>query len=250
MTKRKHFVKTAFVEGQTDVNFYSNFLHKRAGLKETELGYISCGGKSKVVAILNKLYDEELSYKKQYYIVDKDYNALTCVPEVNDPDKISMTFYYSFENYLFQTINISYIFEEYGLSELIREFVNNLNEYLDYITEMEALIYCQMNHLIHNVYSTDKFSSNCFVFEDRHVKPTDEFVREIANCVGTLDEKEYKEFIKAKEKISKKPLNIRGHEFELFFNCFCAQHGMELTFEDLLKNKKLINKMDINIVLK
>ena len=250
ITKISHYNNFIFVEGYSDINYYS------VCLPFNNASYINCGGKTNVVHIHNYLYNhpEYTQAKKDYhYIVDKDYNGLNHAKDLKEDHKITLTKYHSFENYAFEEENIKIIFKELDLDNKINQFFQNLTHYFNDISLYEILQYLSTNNIIETkLTKIDK--DKILIDDDLNISLLDSFKEEahlsFSNKRIKIDAKHFEdEYNKAREKINK-PIEIRGHDLELFINELLKKYGKDVSLVDILTNKEIVSKLNIELLLK
>lgn len=249
ITQMSHFDRFVFVEGPGDIRYYSAYLPYEA---ET---YIKCGGKSNVIHMHNYL-DEHPEYtikeKNYHYIVDKDYNELNNVKNLKKDHKISLTKYHSFENYAFEEENIKVILKFCGI-EQIEEFDKYLKMFFEDVKLYEILQYLSTNNIIET--KLPKLTEEQFTHDENNLLFIKNSFKE--DVKKSLDNKKLKkkpkefeeEYEKAIAKITK-PIEIRGHDLELFMNEMLKRYEKQEQLIELLSNKDVLSKLHIEIDIK
>lgn len=246
----KHFV---FVEGFDDKTFYSVVLKKKIPAKfPADICYIISGGKANVLGIYEYLF-ENVSNKKllnnHYFIVDKDYD--TNIDFTKKYKRVSLTLHYSFENYFFEYENLICILKELKVSEKqITLFLNLLKEYLDNIIDYETLLCLNVGHNVFTgVYHNNLNEISLSIVDDKIIIDN-EFSKRIKEQIKSLGVDYHNKFLFLKKQLINDYLNIRGHDFELFFDKMMENYLIDFKLKNIIKNTELLSKIKVNILLK
>ena len=241
----------AFIEGLTDKGFYSIVLPLKINKAASSISFIICGGKKNVISSMNYLMNNNLFIKKNHYhIVDKDYNGIKNI-KCYYPEKLTITRYYSFENYAFEDCNYDVLLSSVNLPKNDYSMLkNNLNDYIDQIMNYETLSSLNTNYLINVQLDSKHFSSRLKVDENNIFKLDKDYLFYINYLIDRLDDKEKALFKSRKNKLLKDRLSIRGHDLEMYFNTLMEYYQKDITLNDLLSDENVVKKLKIQLNLK
>ena len=252
VTKKNRYKKHVFIEGHGDRNFYSTFLHKRLNVYPGEVGYLVCDGKKGVIDICNYFrtnYSLSVNDKAKYFIVDRDYDGLSgheCLMK----DKMTVTKYYSFECYTFESENLKALFDYVDFDEADIELSSMLiDSFVNQILTYEAILSLSVKKRITKVF-TKELSSYDISISDDEIIIDSRFDNDINDFVRKLSDKEKDWLDNEKMMLRKNYLYIRGHDLELITNMIFSYLGSDYSLSNLLSNDKFVDKLKISLDLK
>lgn len=247
----KHYKRYIFVEGEIDRKFYSKFLYKKISCNKNEVYFLICKKKESVILSENYFIRKD-NYKieNMFFIVDRDYDLLMPYQNYN-VKKVSMTKYYSVENYLFTETNIDKVLNYLCLQQYEKEiFTKNLNEFIIGSASYQALSSLKIKKgfvipISFNLLTADSFYFNQYdIFFDEH------FLRKIEEIEKKLVGKEIALYEEEVSKMKNNYLYMRGHDFELFFDKIMECFKINSSLRSLLEDDELIKKLEIELLLK
>ena len=241
-----------FVEGHSDEKFYSTFIYKKINSKifPGDVAYIKCNGKKGVFEIcdyLLKKFNAIKNDKSKIFIVDRDYDGvLKCSEETKG--RITMTKYYSFENYAFVPENLEVLLDEVVSKNNKQLFKNLIDDFIEQISTYEAIQSLNVRQIIFKPINKKIEDYNVSIINNKFVIDNS-FNDEVLKLVDSFSEKEKKALVNEKEKLNK-PIYMRGHDLQLAFDLISKEIGNEKKLIDLLSNYKFVEKMNIVIDIK
>lgn len=243
----KNFV---FLEGQTDINFYTYCINKLFGIDRAH--FISCSGKNKVISSLNYLMSNDLlNDKRHFHIVDRDFDELNGY-DIEYNDNLFMTKYYSFENYAFMKENIGIIFNYFNLPEdEIKNILKLLQKYANEILDFETIRYLNSNTHF-NYYrrfpKTNKKNPELsdFLIVGDGLKMNKLLKDHINNIISRFNPFQERTYNLQKEILKENFLLYNGHDLSLFFDLYLAnKYGQDFKIDNILSKKEIIEQLNI-----
>lgn len=247
-TKHSHFDGFVFVEGPSDILFYSRIANIK--LNDGKVNYISCCGKTNLIKSLNYFGHNNLLGKNNHYIVDKDYTGIMMY-KPDFPDKITMTKYYSFENYVFEEGNFFKFLKECSCNEDEIKIINNLlKKYIEEIIDFETIISMNANNEICVKLSSKEIDENIHFINEDKIIIEEKFINRINDIILSLSKRKKKLFKKRKEELLSNYLNIRGHDLEFFIDNVLILFDKDQKLIEFLSKEEFLSKLEIDIDLK
>ena len=252
VTKRNRYKKHVFIEGAGDKNFYSLFLYKRLNVYPGEVDYLKCDGKKGVIDICNLFKRNcalSVSDKIKYFIVDRDYDGLSGY-ECMLKEKLTITKYYSIENYMFEKENLDKLYDYLVLDETNAYLVEKLiNSFVDQILTYEAIKSLKAKERITKVFVKELNDYDIAICDDEIIIDR-QFDNDVNDFVNYLNDKEKTWLENEKMMLRKNYLYIKGHDLELIIDMIFDYLGLEYSLSNLLSNDKLVDKLKISLDLK
>lgn len=250
-SKFSHFNNFIFVEGMPDSEFYSIVLRDK--LINKKLTFIACNGKSNVLKAHNYFEKNNRTIiKEKHYIVDKDYTGLTLQKYLADSKKISVTKYYSLENYFFESYNFDKVLNECGFPDLQKKAImEKLNKFLEEIIDYETIVSMNTNNEIkEHIIGISNLEDYVIVDKDNQIVVQDSLKNKVNKIISSFNKKKKVKFKIRKKTLVSNYLDIRGHDLEMFFDKILIIYEKSRKFNELLSQKDLVTKMKIDIDFK
>lgn len=247
-SNRNHFKKHCFIEGIDDKKFYSSFLYKILNVDEKEVCFINCGCKHNVKNSLEYFVNNKNRINNCYFIVDRDYDTIS-----NDSimkSKLTITKYYSIENYYFVPENMMQILQMSKLQHIeIDLFKKKFKEYIDLIIDFETIMLMNSKYNINANLEFVELKENLYINNFAPVLMKN-FSQKICEIIKTFNVQKTNIFNDEKETLRNNFLYIRGHDLELFFDLFMESLFVDIKLKDIIKNKEMNKIIKIEIDLK
>lgn len=250
-SKYSHFNNFIFVEGLTDSEFYSIVLRDK--LINRKSTFIACNGKSNVLKTHNYFEKNNRTIlKEKHYIVDKDYTGLILQKYLVDSTKISVTKYYSLENYFFESSNFDKVLDECGFSDLQKKAImEKLNKFIKEIIDYETIVSMNTNNEIEeHIIGISNLEDYVIVDKDNQIILQDYLKNKVNKIISSFNKKKKEKFKIRKNYLISNYLDIRGHDLEMFFDKILIIYDKSRKFNEFLSQKDLITQIKVDIDFK